>query len=86
MSKSAIGHEAAAREHLAAGSYGRVASADSGRAMPFYSCYHNLWRCKVSAKKLYCIVSANEIEETFLLAPPGKDFDVYTVAHLKRVR
>jgi hypothetical protein len=38
------------------------------------------------AKKLYRIVSADEIEETFWLAQPGKDFEVYTVAHLKRVK
>jgi len=36
------------------------------------------------AKKQYRIVSANEIEETFWLAPPGKEFAVYTVAYLKR--
>ena len=40
------------------------------------------WR----AKKSYRILSADEMEETFSLAPPGKDFDVYTVAHLKRVK
>jgi len=40
------------------------------------------WR----AKKSYRIFSADEIEETFSLAPPGKDFDVFTVAHLKRVK
>jgi hypothetical protein len=38
------------------------------------------------AKKLYRILSADEIEETFLLAPPGAEFAVYTVAHLKRVK
>jgi hypothetical protein len=38
------------------------------------------------AMKRYRILSGNQIEETFLLAPPGKDFDVYTVAHLKRVQ
>jgi hypothetical protein len=38
------------------------------------------------AKKQYRIVSSTEIDETFLLAPPGKDFEVYTVAHLKRVK
>lgn len=38
------------------------------------------------AKKLYRIISSDEIEETFLLAPAGKDFDVYTVAHLKRTK
>ena len=38
------------------------------------------------AKKLYRILSGDEIEETFLLAPPGKDFEPYTVAHLKRIK
>ena len=38
------------------------------------------------AKKQYHILSHDEIDETFLLAPPGKDFEVYTVAHLKRVK
>ena len=40
------------------------------------------WR----AKKSYRILSVDEIEETFSLAPPGKDFEVYTLAHLKRVK
>ena len=40
------------------------------------------WR----AKKSYRVISADEIEETFSLAPPGKEFDVFTVAHLKRVK
>lgn len=38
------------------------------------------------AKKLYRILSGTEIDETFLLAPPGKDFELYTVAHLRRVK
>ena len=38
------------------------------------------------AKKQYRIISTSEIEETFLLAPPGKDFETYTIAHLKRVQ
>lgn len=38
------------------------------------------------AKKLYRILSADEIEETFWLAPPGKDFEPYTEAHLKRAK
>jgi len=38
------------------------------------------------AKKLYRIVSTDEIEETFWLAQPGKDFEVYTVADLKRAK
>ncbi|HME05737.1 MAG TPA: heme-binding beta-barrel domain-containing protein [Bryobacteraceae bacterium] len=38
------------------------------------------------AKKRYQILSADEIVETFWLAPAGKDLEVYTVAHLKRVK
>ena len=38
------------------------------------------------AKKQYHIVSDSAIDETFLLAPPGKDFDTYTISHLKRVK
>jgi len=38
------------------------------------------------AKKLYRIVSPDAIDETFWLAPPGKDFEPYTEAHLKRVK
>jgi hypothetical protein len=40
------------------------------------------WR----ARKSYHVLSSDEIEETFSLAPPGKDFDVYTVTHLRRVK
>lgn len=40
------------------------------------------WR----AKKSYRVLSPGEMEETFSLAPPGKDFAVYTVADLKRVK
>jgi hypothetical protein len=40
------------------------------------------WR----AKKSYRILSADEMEETFSLAAPGKDFEIYTQAHLKRVK
>jgi hypothetical protein len=32
------------------------------------------------------LVSADEIMETFSLAPAGQDFEVYTVARLKRVK
>ncbi len=38
------------------------------------------------AKKLYRVVSPNRIDETFLLAPPGGNFEVYTTAHLERVQ
>jgi len=40
------------------------------------------WR----ARKSYRVLSGDEIEETFSLAPPGKDFDPYTVAHIRRVK
>lgn len=40
------------------------------------------WR----AKETYRIVSDNEFTETFELAPPGKEFSVYSTAVLKRVR
>lgn len=38
------------------------------------------------ARKVYRMRTADEIEETFSVAPTGKDFEVYTVAHLKRVK
>jgi|ERR1039457_483128 hypothetical protein len=40
------------------------------------------WR----AKKSYRLLSADELEETFSLAPPDKEFEIYTVAHLRRVK
>jgi len=40
------------------------------------------WR----AKEAYRIVSPDEFIETFYLAAPGKDFEVYSETHLKRVR
>jgi len=38
------------------------------------------------AKKLYRFASPDEIEETFWLALPDKDYALYTVAHIKRVK
>jgi hypothetical protein len=59
-------------------------SAD-GKSMEFVTVrIENLapgWR----AKKTYRIVSADEVDETFRLAAPGKDFELYTHTHLKRV-
>lgn len=40
------------------------------------------WR----AKETYTIVSANEFIETFELAAPGKEFEVYTKNHFRRRR
>jgi hypothetical protein len=36
--------------------------------------------------KSYRVLSPDEFEETFSLAPPDKEFEPYTVAHLKRVK
>jgi hypothetical protein len=38
------------------------------------------------AKEVYRVISKDEIEETFYLAQPGKDFAVYSRTMLKRVR
>ncbi len=38
------------------------------------------------AKKLYQVLSPDAIDESFWLAPPGHDFALYTVSHLKRVK
>ena len=38
------------------------------------------------ARKVYQVVSPDEITETFSLAPPGQDFALYTLARLKRVK
>jgi hypothetical protein len=40
------------------------------------------WR----AKEVYRIVSPDEWVETFSLAAPGKDFELYSEAHLKRIK
>ena len=40
------------------------------------------WR----AKEVYRVVSSDEFVETFSLAAPGKDFEVYSETHLKRVK
>ena len=38
------------------------------------------------AKESYRMLSADEIESTFWLAEPGKDFEVYTETRLKRMK
>ena len=38
------------------------------------------------AREFYRIISPDEVVETFSLAAPGKDFEVYTETNLKRVR
>lgn len=37
------------------------------------------------ARETYTFISANEFEEVFEIAEPGKDFEVYSKARLKRV-
>ncbi len=43
--------------------------------------FSNTWR----AREIYEIKGPDEIVEIFALAPPGKDFAVYSRTHLKRV-
>ncbi len=40
------------------------------------------WR----AKETYKVVTPNEFIETFELAEPGKDYEVYTQCHLRRIK
>lgn len=37
-------------------------------------------------KETYRVLSANELEQTFSLAAPGQDFEVYAQSRLKRVK
>lgn len=43
---------------------------------------HTGWR----AKESYRVISPDEFIETFELAEPGKDYEVYTECHLKRTK
>ena len=38
------------------------------------------------AREKYTVVSENEFVETFTLAPPGKDFEVYSQTRFKRAK
>jgi hypothetical protein len=38
------------------------------------------------ARETYVRIGPDEMEEIFELAPPGKDFELYSRARLKRVR
>jgi hypothetical protein len=38
------------------------------------------------AKETYKVISPDEFIETFALAAPGMDFEVYTQCHLKKCR
>ena len=64
--------------------YALESASEDGKSLEFVTTHiENLPGFR--AKKQYRIMSSTEIEETFWLAPPGKEFAVYTVAHLKRV-
>lgn len=60
-------------------------SSDSKRLVFTSEAIENIpagWR----AKETYHVITDNEFSETFELAPPGKEFDVYTKVTLKRVK
>lgn len=66
--------------------YTLEAAAEDGKSLEFVTVrIENIppgWR----AKEFYRILSADEIEETFFLAPPGKEFAVYSRTLLRRVK
>ena len=65
--------------------YALESASEDGKSLEFVTTHiENLPGFR--AKKQYRVVSASDIEETFWLAPPGKELAVYTVAHLKRVQ
>jgi hypothetical protein len=61
---------------------------NSDKSMPAYLIFEsvnfenfsNEWK----ARETYEVISADEFIETFELAPPGKDFEVYSRNHFKR--
>jgi len=65
--------------------YALESASEDGKSLEFVTTHiENLPGFR--AKKQYRVVSASDIEETFWLAPPGKELAVYTVAHLKRAQ
>ncbi len=60
-------------------------SAD-GKSLEFFSVRIENVPPGFRAKESYRILSADELESTFWLAEPGKDFVVYTESRLKRVK
>jgi hypothetical protein len=60
-------------------------SAD-GRSLEFLSVRIENIPPGFRAKESYRMLSADEVESTFWLAEPSKDFEVYTEAHLKRMK
>lgn len=66
--------------------YAMPATLNAGAGLLFESeGFENLpagWR----AREKYAMISENEFVETFELAPPGKDFDVYSQTRFKRAK
>ena len=66
--------------------YAMPATVKTGAGLVFESeGFENLpagWK----AREEYAVVSENEFVETFELAPPGKDFDIYSQTRFKRAK
>jgi hypothetical protein len=58
-------------------------SAD-GKSLEFFSVSMDNIPPGFRAKESYHVLSANEVESEFWLAAPGKDYELYTKARLKR--
>jgi hypothetical protein len=71
---------------LSAYEYRLESVSTDGKALEFVTVRIENFAPGWQAKKSYRVLSSDEIEETFSLAPPGKDFDVYTLARLRRVK
>jgi len=60
-------------------------TSDDGKTLDFVSTSMENMPPGFRAKERYRLVASGELEATFWLALPGKDFEVYTQALLKRV-
>ncbi len=60
-------------------------SAD-GKSLDFFSAQIESIPPGFRAKESYRILSADEVESTFWLAAPGKDFELYTETRLRRLK
>jgi len=60
-------------------------TSDDGKTLDFVSTRMENMPPEFRAKERYRLLASGELEATFWLAPPGKDFEVYTQALLKRI-
>jgi hypothetical protein len=65
--------------------YALDSSAADNRSLEFVTT-HIEGLPRFRAKKIYRVLSSDAIDETFWLAAPGKDFELYTTTHLKRIK